>query len=191
MKKLFALCAVCALLLSACSKNSGENYTAFYPECRQPILEMEGQTSRGMAAVKGAAGGGVAGGAVGFLLGLLLDGGNVAQAGIGAAVGAATGAIAGGVSQGMTGGTSDAEENRLLAHYYSQIQGKNVSGLNVRQAAGVVAFQCYQRKKKELDKMVKEGSIDPVAAEQRDMAINEGLHAAMGLIGPGDTPLEQ
>lgn len=190
MKKFLAICAACMLLLPGCSKNTGENYSAYYPECRQPILEMEGQTSTAMAATKGAVGGGVAGAAVGFLLGLLLDGGNAAQAGIDAAVGATTGAIAGGVAKGMTGGTSEQEENRLLAHYYSQIKGKNVSGLNVRQAAGVVAFQCYQRKKQELNEMVKKGTIDAVGAEQREIAINDGMHAAMALIGPGDTPLE-
>lgn len=190
MKKTMAAIIALGLLLPACSKNTGENYSAYYPECRQPILEMQSQESTAMAATKGAVGGGVAGGAVGFLLGLLLDGGNAAQAGISAAVGAATGAISGGVANAYRGGTSEQEENQLLARYYSQIKGKNVSGLNVRQAAGVVAFQCYQERKKELNQMVKNGEITPIAAEQRDMAIEEGIHQAMALIGPGDTPLE-
>lgn len=188
MKKIFLILSAICLLLPACSKNTGQNYSAYYPECREPILEMEGQSSRIWDATKGAAVGGVGGGAVGFLLGLLLDGGNVAQAGIDAAVGAATGAIAGGVSQGLSGGTSEQEENRLLAKYYKQIGG-NVSGLTVRQAAGMAAFQCYRNRKKELAEMIGKGSITPIAAEQRKAAINQGMHAAMSLIGEGETPL--
>lgn len=176
-------------MLPGCAQNTGQNYSAFYPECREPILEIDGQSSRAWDAAKGAGVGAVGGGAVGFLLGLLLDGGNVAQAGIDAAVGGATGALAGGISQGMRGGTSEAQENMLLAKYEKEL-GPNVSRrMTVRQAAGAVAFQCYRKRRQELNQMIAAGSIDAVAAAQRQEAINQGMNAAMHLIGEGETPL--
>lgn len=173
--------AIC-LVLSACAKNSGENYTTYYPDCQQPILEMQSQTSTAMGATKGALGGGLIGGATGFFLGLLLHGGNVADAGIGAAVGAAGGAISGGISGGMRGGTSNVQENMLLAKYYEQIDG-DISGLTVRQAAGTVALQCYQKKLAQVEAQQKAGQLTPLAADQRILDISRGIAQARELIG--------
>lgn len=173
--------AIC-LVLSACAKNSGENYTTYYPECQQPILEMQSQTSTAMGATKGAVGGGLIGGATGFFLGLLLNGGNLADAGIGAAVGAAGGAISGGISGGLRGGTSNTQENMLLAKYYDQIDG-DISGLTVRQAAGTVALQCYQKRLAQVEAQQKAGQLTPLAADQRILDISRGIEQARQLIG--------
>lgn len=186
------LMAVLALAICACAKNSGENYTTYYPQCRQPILDMQSMGPSYGRAVKGAAAGGLVGGATGFFLGLLFNGGNLANAGISAAVGAATGSLTGGISGGMSGGPNNAEENMLLARYYDQIDG-DISGLDVRQAAGTVAMQCYRKRLAELDSMEKSGKIAPLAADKRRIEIEHGMAQARELIGNaqnGNLPAE-
>lgn len=178
----FPLFLAACLVLSACAKNTGENYTTYYPECQQPILEMQSQQSPLVGAAKGTIGGGLIGGASGFLLGLLFNAGNVADAGIGAAVGAATGAISGGISSGFSSRPSNTQENMLLAKYYDQIDG-DISGLTVRQAAGTVAMQCYQKKLAQVEAQQKAGQLTPLAADQRILDISRGIEQAKQLIG--------
>ncbi len=136
MKKhtVFPLFLAACLVLSACAKNTGENYTTYYPECQQPILEMQSQETPLMGAAKGTIGGGLIGGVSGFLLGLLFSGGNVSDAGIGAAVGAASGAISGGISGGFQLKNRQCPGKYASCQYYDKIDG-DVSGLTVRQAA--------------------------------------------------------
>ena len=178
----FPLFLAACLVLSACAKNTGENYTTYYPECQQPILEMQSQETPLMGAAKGTIGGGLIGGVSGFLLGLLFSGGNVSDAGIGAAVGAASGAISGGISGGFSSRTGNARENMLLAKYYDKIDG-DVSGLTVRQAAGTVALQCYQKKLAQVEARQKAGQLSPLAADQRILDISRGIEQARQLIG--------
>lgn len=176
-----AILAIC-ITLCACAKNSGENYAVYYPECRQPILDMRSMGSSYGGAARGVATGGLVGGATGFFLGLLLNGGNLANAGISAAVGATTGGLTGGISGGLSSRPNNAEENMLLARYYDQIDG-DISGLDVRQAAGTVAMQCYRKKLAEVDAMEKNGSLAPLAADKRRIEIEHGMAEARQLIG--------
>lgn len=183
---ILGLCALCG----ACAKNTRENYVAYYPQCQQPILDMQSRGTAGGAAAKGAVGGGIVGGATGFFLGLLLNGGNAANAGIGAAVGGATGALSGGISGAMRANSGSAEENRLLARYYEQIDG-DISGLDLPQAAGTVALQCYKKKLAEVEEMEKSGAFTAQSIAARKSEIEQGMAQARQLIGPSATNSQQ
>lgn len=180
LKKKIILPLAVALLLPACAKNTGRSYANYYPDCDQPLIEMDEYGSTGKSVAKGAATGAFLGAATGFVVGLLASGGNAARAGVNAAIGGGAGAIAGGAGAAM--GVSDSRQNQLLAKYYDQIDG-DISDLTLEQAAGTVALQCYQKKEAELPALEASGRITPDSARKRRIAIDEGISRARALIG--------
>lgn len=180
LKKKIVLPLVMVMILSACAKNTGRGYTNYYPDCDQPLIEMDEYGSTGKNAAKGAMTGAFLGAATGFVVGLLTSGGNAARAGVNAAIGGGAGGLAGGVGGAMV--TSDSRHNQLLAKYYDQIEG-DISDLTLEQAAGTVALQCYQRKEAELPALEASGKITADAARKRRIAIDEGISRARALIG--------
>lgn len=183
MKKMLIIIYTCLCIpMFGCAKHSGSDYAAYYPECRQPILQMQGQHSAGANAAKGAVGGALIGGATGFFVGLLLHGGNAANAGLSAAAGAAAGGLSGGISGAVNSTPNTAEENKLLAEYYEKIEG-DVSGLSLRQAAGTYALQCYRKKLAQVDELENAEKMTFADAEKRRREIEEGMASARELIG--------
>ena len=163
------------LCLGACARKAADEYRVYYPACRQPLLDMESVGSVGESAGKGLFGGALLGSATGFFVGLLLNGGNLADAGISAAVGATTGGITGGVSGAVQGGASEERKNRLLAAYYEQLDG-DINDLTLPQAAGAVAMQCYRRNLAE--RLEKSGGLSPAQAAPRRQEIEQGMRQA-------------
>lgn len=193
ISKVIALLLLAGVCLGGCAKKAADEYSVYYPACRQPLMDMDSLTSTGESTGKGFFGGALLGSATGFFVGLLLNGGNLADAGISAAVGAATGGITGGVSGAVQGGTSDEQKNRLLAVYYEQLDG-DIHDLTLPQAAGAVAMQCYHRKLSELERMEKTGGVSPAQAASRRREIEQGMCQAnilMDKAGDQAIPTEQ
>lgn len=190
MRAITCLLLAGCLLVPACAKKYGDDYAVYYPDCRQPILDMQSRGSMASSSAMGAAGGAIIGGATGFFLGLLLNGGNVADAGISAAVGAGTGALSGGISGAVGGAHDEADENRLLAGYYEKLDG-DISGLTLPQAAGTVALQCYEKKLAQVGEMEDSGRLTPDEANARRAEIENGMIMARQLAGQEDQNREK
>ena len=189
MKKL-SLFFLFFLIITGCSSKTNVQLpnTRYYPNCAEPLeyvsknnVDEPSSVGRGMAA------GGLLSGLASIIVGALsgnLRGSNVL---IGVAAGTAVGGMVGGAS-GVSAAAK--KNNKKMAEYLEQIDGDIEDITTVKQAAGTLSLQCYNKKYQTLLQDIRRHAITNNAAQAHFDEILAGTKAAAQLIDkPNNTEI--
>lgn len=166
-----SLVVASALYLAGCATQNAELQPQFYPECYQPIEQIQ-QDHNYVQEAKQAATGALAGALIGGIAGAIA--GDSKTAAYGAAAGAVVGGMAGFIHARLD---KIADQEQRLKELQTML-GDEAKNLDLDKASVLKSFHCYSGEIDVISQALKEKSMTPEEAQVRLAEIRTSLNTA-------------